>query len=91
MTKNIPGSRRKRRSERLRVLTSFNDITLRLGSFGMHGFQVFDELEGKLSYEEIGEEMDKGYFFNRGQHNEIRLYIKRIDSIKNGGIINYIV
>ena len=90
MTKNIPGRRRKRRSKRLRWLSSSRDITLRLGSFGAHGFEAFDELEGRLSYEKIGIEMDNGYFFNRGQHNEIRLYIKGINSVKDGGIINYI-
>ncbi len=91
MVKNIPGSRRKRRSGLLRDLISIKDITLRLGSFGMHGFQAFDELEGNLSYEPIGSGMDRGYFFNKGQHNEVRLYIKAVNSIKKGGVINYIV
>ena len=91
MTKNIPGSRKHRRSKLLRELTWSHDVTLRLGSFGMHGFEAFDELYGNLSYERIGPEMDRGYFFNRGQHNEIRLYIKGVDSIKKGRIINYLV
>ncbi|MBI2045663.1 hypothetical protein HYT23_06400 [Candidatus Pacearchaeota archaeon] len=91
MTRHIPGSRRKRRGERLRKLASSHDITLRLGSFGMHGFEAFDELEGSLSYETIGPGMSRGYFFNKGQHNEIRLYIKAVNSIKKEGVINYIV
>lgn len=90
MTKNIPGSRRKRRSKSLRQLTSLGEITLKLGSFGMHGFSAFDELHGKLSYEAING--DRGYYFEKDQHDEIRIYIRGVNSVnRKEGIINYLV
>ena len=93
MTKNIPGSRRKRRSLRLRKMGG-SQITVAFGRIGERGqHETVNEETGLLTYVVLPPSSggDRGYVFD-GPNTRGRMYIKKMERVDTKNkLIRYLI